>query len=39
MTDELERIGKEAIVTYSRYFPGVSLKRLKKNPGHLSQEK
>jgi hypothetical protein len=32
-------IGKEDVVTYSRHFSGMSLRRLKKTPRRLSQER
>jgi hypothetical protein len=37
MIDELKRIWKEAIVAYSRYYPGICLEGLRKTIKNLSQ--
>jgi hypothetical protein len=31
MTDEMEKIWKEEVVAYSKYYPDTCLKRLRKN--------
>lgn len=38
MVDELERIQKEVIVVYSRYYPGICLEGLRKTTKTLSEE-
>jgi hypothetical protein len=35
MNDALERIWKEVVLIYSRYYPGISLERLKKTAEKL----
>jgi hypothetical protein len=38
MTAEIERIWKEAVVAWSRYYPGICLERLKETTKTLSQD-
>jgi hypothetical protein len=36
MTDEIERIPRQAVVLYSRYYPSISLEELRKTTLNLS---
>jgi hypothetical protein len=38
MSDELERIQKEAAMTYSRYYPSICLEKLINKKNILSQD-
>jgi hypothetical protein len=37
MSDDLERIWKEAAMAYSKYYPGICLDGLRKTTENLSQ--